>query len=135
MDHTNPWELDEALIAWGYGMGPCEAQDLFGLDVVLAGRGDDAATPILSRMVVEGRLGKRGGWGFYRYPGGGGAVIDPLIEDLIIEEARFAKHIRAPLEGVALVDRLHALMSKELRADPKAAVALLHFPAGKFEML
>ena len=28
--------------------------------------------------------------GWYRYPGGGGAVIDPLIEDLIVEEARFA---------------------------------------------
>ncbi len=26
--HTNPWELDEALVAWGFAMGPCEAQDL-----------------------------------------------------------------------------------------------------------
>lgn len=23
--HANPWELDEALVAWGYSIGPCEA--------------------------------------------------------------------------------------------------------------
>lgn len=35
MCHTNPWELDEALTAWGYGTGPCEAMDHVGLDNVL----------------------------------------------------------------------------------------------------
>lgn len=135
MDHTNPWELDEALTGWGYGMGPCEAQDLVGLDVVLAEWGDDPPTPILPRMVAEGRLGKKGSWGFYRYPGGGGAVIDPLIEDLILEEAWFAKHRRTPLEGAALLIRLHELVSADLCADPEGAVALLHFPAGKFDLL
>lgn len=131
MDCTNPWELDEALIAWGYRMGPCAAQDLVGLDAVLAALGDDAATPILPRMVAEGRLGKKVGWGFYRYPGGGGAVIDPLIEDLILEEAWFAKHPRTDLDDAALVARVHAAMADEVRADPAAAVSLLHFPAEK----
>ena len=36
MDHTNPWELDDAMVAWGYGIGPCAAQDLVGLDAVVA---------------------------------------------------------------------------------------------------
>lgn len=135
MDHTNPWELDEALTDWGYAMGPCEAQDLVGLDVVLAARKLDMQLPILPRMVAEGRLGKKTGWGYYRYPGGNGAVIDPLIEDLILEEVRFAKHPRAALEGELLVDRVHALMSEHVRADPVGAVAVLHFPVNKVGLL
>lgn len=135
MDHTNPWELDEALVAWGYGLGPCAAQDLVGLDVVLAARGGDVRTPILPRMVAEGRLGKKAGWGFYRYPGGGGAVIDPLIEDLILEEAWFAKHSRTALEGDALVAKLHGMIGADIRADPERAVSLLHFPPVRIAQL
>ncbi len=134
MDHTTPWELDEAMVSWGYALGPCEAQDLVGLDVVLAHRSGSAPSPILARMVAEGRLGKKGGWGFYRYPGGGGAVIDPLIEDLITEEARFAKRIRDELNGTQIVTRLHALIGPALRIDPDRSVLLLGFPPSKFEL-
>lgn len=135
MDHTNPWELDEALVGWGYGLGPCEAQDLVGLDVVLAGREGSTPAPILGRMVGEGRLGKKAGWGFYRYPGGGGAVIDPLIEDLIREEAHFSRRSRDELEGAALVVRLHEVIGAALRADPEGAVALLHVPRSKLHLI
>ena len=107
MFHTNPWELDEALEAAGYQMGPCAAMDLLGLDVVLDRR-QGAASPILPRMVAEGRMGKKGGVGHYRYPGGGGAVIDPLIEDLILEEAWFAKVTRHDLPDTELVVRMQA---------------------------
>ncbi|WP_147110529.1 3-hydroxyacyl-CoA dehydrogenase family protein [Tateyamaria sp. syn59] len=130
--HTTPWELDEALVEWGYGLGPCEAQDLVGLNKVLAARDGADVTPVLPRMVAEGRLGKRFGWGFYRYPGGGGAVIDPLIEDLICEEAWFAKVERSELSGAELVARLHADVGDVLRANPDAAVTQLHFPADRF---
>ena len=129
--HSTPWELDEALVDWGYGLGPCEAQDLVGLNKVLAARQGADVTPVLPRMVAEGRLGKRFGWGFYRYPGGGGAVIDPLIEDLICEEAWFAKGERVEIAGADLVDRLHAEIGALLRADLDAAVAELHFPADR----
>ena len=133
--HTTPWELDEALVAWGYSLGPCEAQDLIGLDTVLAARGGDDVTPVLPRMVAEGRIGKRYGWGYYRYPGGGGAVIDPLIEDLICEEAGFAKAARAELGGNALVAHLHDTMRDAFQADVNAAVRLLHFPATRLVAL
>lgn len=104
--HTNPWELDEALTDWGYDMGPCEAQDLLGLEQVLA-RGAARNVPILPRMVAEGRMGKSGGVGYYRYPGGGGAVIDPLIEDLILEEAWFAKVTRSEVSDAELIEKMH----------------------------
>ncbi|MBY5934592.1 hypothetical protein KUV51_16405 [Tateyamaria omphalii] len=129
--HTTPWDLDEALVDWGYGLGPCEVQDLVGLDKVLAARKGADVTPVLPRMVAEGRLGKRFGWGFYRYPGGGGAVIDPLIEDLICEEAWFAKVDRVELTGADLVARLHADIGPLLRTDLDAAVTQLHFPVDR----
>lgn len=133
--HANPWELDEALVAWGYSIGPCEAQDLVGLDVVLQARQGADVTPVLPRMVAEGRMGKRYGWGYYRYPGGGGAVIDPLIEDLICEEAWFASAPRTDLSGDALVACVHEQMRDEVRADMDAAVRLLHFPVDRLAVI
>ena len=98
MDGAIPHELDEAMVEFGWDMGVYEAQDLIGLAVAYADRRAQAATrdprrryiPIADRMVEEGRLGKAAGVGWYRYPGGGGAVIDPLVEDLVREEAWFA---------------------------------------------
>ena len=132
--HCAPWELDEALVAWGYAIGPCEAQDLVGLDRVLAARAG-AGSPVLPRMVAEGRLGKAAGWGFYRYPGGGGAVIDPLIDDLVREEAHFAKADRYELEGAALVDALHRAVGPILCASGARAASLLHLPEARLPLI
>jgi 3-hydroxyacyl-CoA dehydrogenase len=135
--HTTPWELDEALEAWGYGIGPCAAQDLMGLDKVLA-RQPNRAAPILPRMVAEGRIGKLGGVGYFRYPGGGGAVIDPLIEDMFREEAWFAKVVRSPLGDGAVITAMHEALAQvllEIGVDRHAADGLLQdavqFPAGR----
>jgi 3-hydroxyacyl-CoA dehydrogenase len=140
MHHTNPWELDEALMAWGFARGPCEVQDHVGLDAVRLQLGD-AASPILPRMLAEGRLGKIGGVGFFRYPGGGGAVVDPLIEDLILEEAHFAKVSRVPLSDTQIVSKvcedlrtaLNGLTADEgqRREMVKMVVERLCFPACK----
>lgn len=136
--HTNPWELDEALCDWGYTIGPCEAQDLLGLEQVLA-RADIWPGPILPRMFSEGRQGKSSGVGYYRYPGGGGAVIDPLIEDLILEEAWFGKVTRVELSDAEVVRQMHRALLAECgflaKAKAEDAVHLLahaiHFPPTK----
>jgi|TARA_B110000114_G_scaffold80887_1_gene85550 3-hydroxyacyl-CoA dehydrogenase len=144
MCHTNPWELDEGLCEWGYATGPCEVMDHLGLDIVLERRAGAGST-ILRRMVAEGRMGKIGGVGHYRYPGGGGAVIDPLIEDLILEEAYFAKQIRTAMDDGALVKHLNAALAQSIEdavsngADRGDMIALaierLHFPAAKVATL
>lgn len=144
MCHTNPWELDEGLCEWGYATGPCEVMDHLGLDIVLERRAGAGST-ILRRMVAEGRMGKIGGVGHYRYPGGGGAVIDPLIEDLILEEAYFAKQIRTAMDDGALVEHLNAALAQSIEdavsngADRGDMIALaierLHFPAAKVATL
>ncbi|MBW4709312.1 hypothetical protein KX928_16085 [Roseobacter sp. YSTF-M11] len=109
MDATNPWELDEAMTRFGFSTGVCEAHDADGLDMTPEDRAMNAAghdLPIVPRMVAEGRLGRKVGVGWYRYPGGGGLVIDPLVEDLLREEARFAGVARRTLSDEDLIERL-----------------------------
>lgn len=93
LEGGDPFELDEALVEQGWQIGLFEMQDLIGLDRAFGERRATGADPCLiqDRMVQEGRLGHVTGVGWYRYPGGGGPVMDPLIEDLIREEAHFAR--------------------------------------------
>lgn len=121
MDGAAPWEVDEAMEAFGYAMGPYEAQDLSGLDIAFANRRrQDAARdpsrryiPISDRMVNEGRLGRKTSVGWYRYPGGGGKVVDPLVEDLVREEAYFAKVERREFDAAEVQRRLLLAMINE----------------------
>ena len=87
------WEIDEDLESAGFAIGPYAAQDMTGLDHALTLRrllAPDNRNPLTPRAHAEGRIGRALGWGWYRYPGGGGRVIDPLTQDLALEEARFA---------------------------------------------
>ena len=121
MDGSTPWDVDEAMVNFGYAMGPYEAQDLSGLDIAYANRRRQDATrdpnrryiPISDRMVDEGRLGKKVGVGWYRYPGGKGRVDDPLIEDLIREEAHFAKVTRTEISEAEIQAQLLLAMINE----------------------
>ncbi len=119
LDGTNPWELDEAMVAYGFAMGPNEAQDLVGLDVAYARRKAKLRDPhrryvlISDRMVQEGRLGRKVGVGWYRYPGRGGKVIDPLVEDLCREEAHFACVERRDFTDAEICERLVLAMIHE----------------------
>ncbi|MEP3945410.1 3-hydroxyacyl-CoA dehydrogenase family protein [Ascidiaceihabitans sp.] len=121
--HTNPWELDEALVGAGFLVGPLEVQDHVGLLHVLKRR-NAYRSPVLPRMVAEGRIGKIGGVGFYRYPGGGGAVIDPLMEDLILEEAHFAKVTRTPMSDAEIVHSVLTPVSVFLREKATDPIAV-----------
>ena len=121
MDGSTPWDIDEAMVDFGYPMGPFEAQDLSGLDIAYANRKRKKATrdpnrryiPISDRMVEEGRLGRKTAVGWYRYPGGGGKVLDPLVEDLIREEAYFAKVERREFSHDEIRERILTAMINE----------------------
>lgn len=107
-------ELDEAMTNAGADLGLCAAQDLIGLDRAYARRRHASLPRLLAqdRMIEEGRLGAQASVGWYRYPGGGGAVEDPLIEDLIAEEAHFASIPRRDISGEDALDRLIAALAQ-----------------------
>lgn len=82
-------EIDDAMRAAGFPMGPFELMDLAGLDVNLAaargvwdglGRPNHLRpSPIQERLVAEGRLGRKTGVGFYHYEGSQRA--EPATDD------------------------------------------------------
>ena len=121
IDGSTPWEVDEAMVEFGYAMGPYEAQDLSGLDIAHANRRRLDATrdptrryiPIADRMVELGKLGRKTGAGWYRYPGGGGKVEDPIVADLAIEEAHFAGITRVDYTAQQIRNRLLLAMINE----------------------
>ncbi len=119
VDGAAPWEVDDALEKFGCTTLPFEQQDQIGLDTVPAGQTETpnlVSHAIIERMVKEGRLGRKAGVGWYRYPGGGGKVIDPLIDDLISEEAHFAGISRGEISDAQIIKAIHDALSDEIAA-------------------
>lgn len=131
MDGSTPWEVDEAMVEFGYAMGPYEAQDLSGLDIAHANRRRQDTTrdpkrryiPIADRMVELGKLGRKTGAGWYRYPGGGGKVDDPIVADLALEEAHLAGITRCDYSPDEIRRRLLLAMINEAAAIMEAGIA------------
>ena len=103
-------------------MGPFELIDLIGLDVNLEVARSFYAlgnqperwrpSPIQEEMVAEGRLGRKSGFGFYRYDEGPHRDADP---DLAIEVPTLAPHELEAIDpnGPWILPRLLAQISNE----------------------
>ncbi len=141
---STPWEVDEAMQDFGFSTGPFEAEDEIGLDVAWARRqatGWPQGLPILGRMMELGKLGRKTGAGWYRYPGGGGKVEDPIVADLALEEAHFHRLARVDYGPEEIRERLLIALvtaAEGLRAEgvpeveiARASVDGLGFPANQ----
>lgn len=121
MDGSTPWQIDTAMVSFGYAMGPYEAQDLSGLDIAHANRRRQDATrdpdrryiPIADRMVALEKLGKKTGAGWYLYPDGAGKVIDQTVADLAIKEAQLSGITRTEYDPDVIQERLLLAMINE----------------------
>ena len=100
-DGASPSEIDAAMEAFGFKMGPFAVFDLSGLDIAWRMRQRLAATRDPAERYVEapdrlceaGRLGRKTGAGWYRYPEGARrGEPDPWVEALIAQ-GRAAKGI------------------------------------------
>jgi len=97
-----PQQVDKALEAFGFAMGPFRVGDLAGLDIGWAGRKRRAAeNPAAAQRVVadalceQGRFGQKTGAGWYRYePGARDPIPDPVVT-AIIESFRNERGIAA----------------------------------------
>lgn len=89
-------EIDEAMVAWGWPMGPFTLMDMLGLDVCVhvgdylseeyGGRMESAL--LMPKLVEMGRLGEKSGAGFYGY---GDQSDEPTLE--LIEEIKAEKGV------------------------------------------
>ncbi|MEC8653903.1 MAG: 3-hydroxyacyl-CoA dehydrogenase NAD-binding domain-containing protein, partial [Pseudomonadota bacterium] len=121
MDGCTPWEIDAAMVDFGYAMGPYEAQDLSGLEIAHANRRrqDHMRDParryisIADHVVAAGRLGRKTGVGWYQYPANGGKDIDPVIETMILQTAASAGINRRAFTQYEIQNRLVLAMINE----------------------
>lgn len=99
LEGATPAQVDAALVAFGFPMGPFTMGDMAGLDVSAAGRqrrraegklpADERFGAVPDRLVEAGRHGQKTGAGYYRYEKGSHAPSpDPEAQALIEREAR-----------------------------------------------
>jgi 3-hydroxyacyl-CoA dehydrogenase len=100
-DGALPQQIDAAMEAYGFAMGPFAVFDLAGLQIAWARRKRQAATrdpkaryvDIADHLCEAGRLGLKAGRGWYRYRDGK-REVDPEVTALI-EQRRAAKGLTA----------------------------------------
>lgn len=102
-----PEEVDAALEAFGFAMGPFAVADLAGLDIAWRMRQRLAATrdprerycPLADRLCEQGRLGRKTGAGWYRYaPEAKRGEPDPAVRALVESVSEAAGIARRRLE-------------------------------------
>jgi 3-hydroxyacyl-CoA dehydrogenase len=87
-----PQEVDRALEAFGFAMGPFRMSDLAGNDVGwyirkrrYVEKPSVRYSKIADRICERGRFGQKTGAGWYRYePGRRDAIPDPVVEELVV---------------------------------------------------
>jgi 3-hydroxyacyl-CoA dehydrogenase len=114
-------QIDRAIEAFGFAMGPLAVRDLSGNDVGLAIRkgrklpADERWSPILERLVAAGRLGQKSGRGFYRYEGRT-RIADPEVTALIEGVSRELGIERRRIPDEEILERLlHPLVNEGAR--------------------
>ena len=119
-DGALPWEVDAALEAYGFAMGPFAVSDLSGLDIAWARRNWLAATRNPAERYVEvadklcemGRFGRKTGSGWYRYDGTK-RLPDPEVAAIVAEERQRKGVTPRPVPAEEIQSRARAAIVNE----------------------
>jgi 3-hydroxyacyl-CoA dehydrogenase len=117
---ATPWQIDDALMAFGFPMGIYRMRDMSGLDVGWRIRQyreqfRDKSTrysPIADRICEQGRFGQKTKAGYYRYDGRT-PIPDPEIETLIEKTSADLSIQRKPISDLEIVTRILTIMVNE----------------------
>jgi 3-hydroxyacyl-CoA dehydrogenase len=121
-DGASPYQMDEALRAFGYPMGPFQVSDLSGGDIGWATRKRRAATRdprsryvhVADRLCERGWFGQKSGRGWYLYPQGSRAGLpDPEVLAIVDAERARAGVVPRRFEDDEIVRRTMAAMVNE----------------------
>ena len=117
-----PQQVDKAIEALGFAMGPFRVGDLAGLDVGWYIRKRQAATrpahlrysKVADQVCELGRFGQKTGAGWYRYEAGNrNPIPDPVVEDLIVKASKEAGIQRRQITDQEIVERcIYALVNE-----------------------
>jgi len=115
-----PHEVDAALEAFGFPMGPFAVSDMAGLDIAWARRKRLAPTrdpreryvDVADRLCEAGRFGRKTGAGWYRYEGGR-REIDPVVTALVEEASQRRGLTRRSIPPEEIQARIRAAIVNE----------------------
>src|SRR6202030_2447771 len=118
---ATPEQIDRIMEGFGFAMGPLAVRDLAGNDIgfmIRKGRklpADERYSPILERLVAQGRLGQKTGKGFYRYEGRT-RIVEPEVTTLIEGVSRDLGIRRRQIPDAEILGRLlHPLVNEGAR--------------------
>jgi 3-hydroxyacyl-CoA dehydrogenase len=119
-----PAQIDKALEAFGFAMGPFRVSDLAGNDIgwsirkrLYAEYPDRAFSKIPDRICELGRFGQKTGAGWYDYkPGERNALPSEVVTNIILEESSRLGLTRRKIGDAEIVERaLYALINEGAR--------------------
>ncbi len=118
---ASPLQVDEALQAFGFTMGPLRMGDLAGLDIGSAGRKRRAAAqPHVRHLILAdaladaGRHGQKTGAGWYRYESGHRAPLpDPAVDAIVAQWRAAHGVVPRPVADEEIVQRCLFAMANE----------------------
>ncbi|MEO0714488.1 MAG: 3-hydroxyacyl-CoA dehydrogenase NAD-binding domain-containing protein [Pseudomonadota bacterium] len=108
-----PWDVDSALNAFGFRMGPYQMSDLAGLDIGWK-PGATTANPIRDKLCEAGRRGQKTGAGYYDY----GDDRKPLPSDVaaeIIKDVTGIEAGSAPSKDAIIAQCIHPMINESLK--------------------
>ena len=119
-DGATAAEVDAALEAYGFAMGPFAVLDMAGLDIDWMMRKRRAPTrdprerysPVSDWICERGNFGQKTGAGFYRHQDGK-RLANPETAALILRAAAERGITRQPISPAAIQQRVHATMVNE----------------------
>jgi len=110
-----PQEVDTAVAAFGFPMGPFAMADMAGLDVgwrIRKGRGE--RNEIEDALGEAGHYGQKTGKGYFRYDAGSRTPLpDPEVEKIILETSSRLGVNRRPIGEEEIVERMILPMINE----------------------
>jgi 3-hydroxyacyl-CoA dehydrogenase len=121
---ATPWQVDRAIEAFGFAMGPFRVGDLVGHDVSQAIRArrraerpDYRCSTLPDELCRLGRLGQKTGGGWYDYPDGARRPVPAPEEEAQVQRQRAALRITPrAVDDREIVDRLvYALVNEGAR--------------------
>jgi len=106
LDGASPQDVDAALVAFGFRMGPFAMGDLAGLDIGMRIRkAFGKRAPVSDALCEAGRYGQKTGRGYYLYEGRN-ATPDPAVDRIIAAESEKLGITRHPIGADEITERL-----------------------------
>ncbi|HVG51882.1 MAG TPA: 3-hydroxyacyl-CoA dehydrogenase NAD-binding domain-containing protein, partial [Xanthobacteraceae bacterium] len=103
-----PYELDAAMVQFGFAMGPLAVGDMGGLDIGFRSRkATGLKAPIADQICELGRFGQKTGRGYYIYEKGSRTPKrDDEVEQMIVATSKRMGVTRRPFTPQEIVERL-----------------------------